>query len=127
MRRFRTWEWPLLCRSVHARSGRPVVPCCHAAPALLLPCPGMWGYWSTDGLGLFEYMLLAEELGAVPVWVVNNGGWVGGWVGGWQEAGSVLSSPRQLHAVGVLCCQSLLRHCSPSSPPLPPAPPFCQA
>ncbi|PSC72825.1 Alpha-L-arabinofuranosidase 1 isoform B [Micractinium conductrix] len=33
----------------------------------------MWGYWSTDGLGLFEYMLLAEELGAVPVWVVNNG------------------------------------------------------
>ncbi|EFN58711.1 hypothetical protein CHLNCDRAFT_140355 [Chlorella variabilis] len=34
---------------------------------------GMWGYWSTDGLGLFEYLLLAEELGAEPVWVVNNG------------------------------------------------------
>ena len=33
----------------------------------------MWGYWSTDGLGLFEYMLLAEELGAEPVWVINNG------------------------------------------------------
>ncbi|CAL8462764.1 g2297 [Coccomyxa elongata] len=32
-----------------------------------------WGYWSTDGLGLYEYMLLAEELGAEPVWVVNNG------------------------------------------------------
>ena len=42
----------------------------------------MWGYWSTDGLGLFEYLLLAEELGAQPIWVVNNGGWVGGWVGG---------------------------------------------
>ena len=25
------------------------------------------------GLGLFEYMQLAEELGAEPVWVVNNG------------------------------------------------------
>jgi len=33
----------------------------------------LWGYWSTDGLGLFEYMLLAEELGAEPVWVVNSG------------------------------------------------------
>ncbi|EIE26157.1 glycoside hydrolase, partial [Coccomyxa subellipsoidea C-169] len=33
----------------------------------------IWGYWSTDGLGLYEYMLLAEELGAEPVWVVNNG------------------------------------------------------
>lgn len=33
-----------------------------------------WGYWSTDGLGLFEYLLLSEELGAEPVWVVNNGG-----------------------------------------------------
>ena len=34
---------------------------------------GVWGYWSSDGLGLFEYMLLAEELGAEPIWVVNNG------------------------------------------------------
>lgn len=33
----------------------------------------LWGYWSTDGLGLFEYMLLAEELRAEPVWVLNNG------------------------------------------------------
>ncbi|KAL4458046.1 hypothetical protein ABPG75_012911 [Micractinium tetrahymenae] len=33
----------------------------------------MWGYWSTDGLGVFEYLLLAEELGAEPIWVVNNG------------------------------------------------------
>lgn len=34
---------------------------------------GVWGYWSTDGLGLFEYMLLVEELRTEPIWVVNNG------------------------------------------------------
>lgn len=34
---------------------------------------GVWGYWSTDGLGLFEYMLLVEELQAEAVWVINNG------------------------------------------------------
>lgn len=33
----------------------------------------LWGYWSTDGLGLFEYMQLTEELGAAPVWVINSG------------------------------------------------------
>lgn len=33
----------------------------------------VWGYWSNDGLGLYEYLLLAEELGAEPVWVVNSG------------------------------------------------------
>ena len=33
----------------------------------------LWGYWSTDGLGLFEYMTLAEELEAEAVWVVNTG------------------------------------------------------
>ncbi|KAK9814829.1 hypothetical protein WJX72_012237 [[Myrmecia] bisecta] len=27
----------------------------------------IWGYWSTDGLGLFEYMQLSEELGAEPL------------------------------------------------------------
>ena len=25
------------------------------------------------GLGLYEYMLLSEELGAEPIWVINNG------------------------------------------------------
>ncbi|KAK2080720.1 hypothetical protein QBZ16_000574 [Prototheca wickerhamii] len=34
---------------------------------------GQWGYWSTDGLGLYEYMQLAEELDTEPVWVINNG------------------------------------------------------
>lgn len=34
---------------------------------------GVWGYWSTDGLGLFEYMQLAEALAAEPVWVLSAG------------------------------------------------------
>lgn len=33
----------------------------------------LWGYWSDDGLGVFEYMVLVEELGTEPVWVINNG------------------------------------------------------
>ena len=35
----------------------------------------LWGYWSDDGLGLFEYMHLVEELGpeTEAVWVINNG------------------------------------------------------
>ena len=34
---------------------------------------GVWSYYSTDGLGLFEYLLLAEELNAEPIWVINAG------------------------------------------------------
>ncbi|KAL3133328.1 aspartate-semialdehyde dehydrogenase-like protein, variant 2 [Trebouxia sp. C0009 RCD-2024] len=34
---------------------------------------GPWQYWSTDGLGVFEYFQLAEALDAEPVWVINNG------------------------------------------------------
>ncbi|KAL2501998.1 Alpha-L-arabinofuranosidase 1 [Forsythia ovata] len=33
----------------------------------------VWKYWTDDGLGYFEYLQLAEDLGAVPVWVFNNG------------------------------------------------------
>eukprot|EP00117_Sycon_ciliatum_P025329 scpid43084/ scgid5079/ Alpha-L-arabinofuranosidase 1; Beta-D-xylosidase len=33
----------------------------------------LWGYWSDDGLGFYEYMILCELLGADPVWVINNG------------------------------------------------------
>lgn len=33
----------------------------------------LWGYWNTDGMGMFEYLLLAEELETEPVWVANNG------------------------------------------------------
>jgi len=33
----------------------------------------VWGYWSTDGLGFYEYLQLCELLGTEPVWVINNG------------------------------------------------------
>lgn len=33
----------------------------------------VWMYWTDDGLGYFEFLQLAEDLGAVPVWVINNG------------------------------------------------------
>ncbi|PKA48141.1 Alpha-L-arabinofuranosidase 1 [Apostasia shenzhenica] len=33
----------------------------------------VWKYWTDDGLGYFEFLLLAEDLGASPVWVVNCG------------------------------------------------------
>uniref|UniRef100_A0A7C9AJM5 non-reducing end alpha-L-arabinofuranosidase n=1 Tax=Opuntia streptacantha TaxID=393608 RepID=A0A7C9AJM5_OPUST len=33
----------------------------------------VWYYWTDDGIGYFEFLLLAEDLGAAPVWVINNG------------------------------------------------------
>ncbi|XP_020219901.1 alpha-L-arabinofuranosidase 1 [Cajanus cajan] len=33
----------------------------------------MWGYWSDDGFGFLEYLQLAEDLGAMPIWVFNAG------------------------------------------------------
>lgn len=33
----------------------------------------VWNYWTDDGLGYYEFLLLAEDLGAAPVWVINNG------------------------------------------------------
>ncbi len=35
---------------------------------------GFWGYYSTDGLGYFEYLRLAEDLGADPIFCLNPGG-----------------------------------------------------
>jgi len=32
-----------------------------------------WGYWSSDGLGFHEYLQLCEDLGALPLFVVNCG------------------------------------------------------
>jgi alpha-L-arabinofuranosidase len=32
-----------------------------------------WGYRSTDGLGMFEYLQMCEDLGAEPLFVVNCG------------------------------------------------------
>ncbi|GFY82741.1 alpha-L-arabinofuranosidase 2 [Actinidia rufa] len=33
----------------------------------------VWKYWTDDGLGYFEFLQLAEDLGSSPVWVFNNG------------------------------------------------------
>ncbi|XP_066334673.1 alpha-L-arabinofuranosidase 1-like isoform X2 [Miscanthus floridulus] len=33
----------------------------------------VWNYWTDDGLGFYEFLLLAEDLGALPVWVFNAG------------------------------------------------------
>ncbi|KAF5182580.1 Alpha-l-arabinofuranosidase [Thalictrum thalictroides] len=33
----------------------------------------VWMYWTDDGLGYYEFLQLAEDLGTAPVWVVNNG------------------------------------------------------
>jgi hypothetical protein len=68
-------HWSRALHSLHPAS--PPLICPHPPlpppPPPLYHCTGVWGYWSTDGLGLFEYMLLAEELGTEPVWVINNG------------------------------------------------------
>lgn len=33
----------------------------------------IWSYWTDDGLGYFEFLQLAEDLGASPIWVLNSG------------------------------------------------------
>ncbi|XP_020219687.1 alpha-L-arabinofuranosidase 1-like [Cajanus cajan] len=33
----------------------------------------VWSYWTDDGLGYFEGLQLAEDIGAKPLWVFNNG------------------------------------------------------
>ncbi|KAH6794521.1 alpha-L-arabinofuranosidase 1 [Perilla frutescens var. hirtella] len=33
----------------------------------------VWQYWTDDGLGYFEFLQIAEDLGALPVWVFNIG------------------------------------------------------
>lgn len=38
-----------------------------------------WGYRTSDGLGFHEYLQLAEDLGAKPLYVVNVGIWHGGY------------------------------------------------
>ncbi|MCD8202923.1 MAG: carbohydrate binding domain-containing protein [Prevotella sp.] len=37
-----------------------------------------WGYRTTDGLGFHEYLQLAEDIGAKPLYVCNIGIWHGG-------------------------------------------------
>lgn len=33
----------------------------------------VWKYWTDDALGHFEFLQLAEDLGALPIWVFNSG------------------------------------------------------
>ncbi|XP_006663784.2 alpha-L-arabinofuranosidase 1-like [Oryza brachyantha] len=33
----------------------------------------VWNYWTDDGLGYYEFLQLAEDLGASPIWVFNAG------------------------------------------------------
>uniref|UniRef100_A0ACD5ZWE3 Uncharacterized protein n=1 Tax=Avena sativa TaxID=4498 RepID=A0ACD5ZWE3_AVESA len=33
----------------------------------------VWNYWTDDGLGYYEFLQLAEDLGAEPIWVINAG------------------------------------------------------
>ncbi|CAM0874365.1 unnamed protein product [Alopecurus aequalis] len=33
----------------------------------------VWNYWTDDGLGYYEFLQLAEDLGAEPIWVFNAG------------------------------------------------------
>jgi hypothetical protein len=58
-----------------------------------------WGYRTSDGLGFHEYLQLAEDIGAKPLYVVNVGIWHGGftpvdslqpWI---QEASTPWSMP----------------------------------
>lgn len=37
-----------------------------------------WGYRTSDGMGFHEYLQLAEDIGAKPLYVVNAGIWHGG-------------------------------------------------
>ena len=75
---------------------------------------------SAAGLGLFEYMQLAEELGAEPVWVINNGvahadsvpatdiqPWVQvGAVAAACNAAALAASGLRLSAVAIQSCQT---------------------
>ena len=33
----------------------------------------VWGYWTDDGLGMYEFLKMAEDTGAKPLLVVNSG------------------------------------------------------
>ncbi|KAG2614695.1 hypothetical protein PVAP13_3NG010800 [Panicum virgatum] len=33
----------------------------------------VWNYWTDDGLGYYEFLQLAEDLDALPIWVFNAG------------------------------------------------------
>ncbi len=47
-----------------------------------------WGYWSTDGMGLDEYLQMAEEVGASPILAV----YAGYTLGGTSDTGTTLTN-----------------------------------
>src|SRR6476620_29259 len=50
-----------------------------------------WGYWSTDGMGLDEYLEMAEEVGAQPILAV----YAGYTLNGTSDTGAVLTADVQ--------------------------------
>eukprot|EP00727_Mastigamoeba_balamuthi_P007028 m51a1_g2946 putative alpha-l-arabinofuranosidase (653) ;mRNA; r:619613-621785 len=52
------WDWKKTIGAAESRSG-------HMNDA--------WGYWTNDGLGMFEYLILCEALGAAPQMSVFTG------------------------------------------------------
>lgn len=57
------FRWKRTIGSIEQREGHPNV---------------NWGYRTSDGIGYHEYLQLAEDLGAKPLFVVNVGIWHGG-------------------------------------------------
>ena len=58
-----TWQWKRTIGPIEQRHGH---------------MSNNWHYWSSDGLGFDEYLQLAEDMGAAPLFVVNVGlghGW----------------------------------------------------
>ena len=58
-----TWQWKRTIGPIEQRHGH---------------MSNNWHYWSSDGLGFDEYLQLAEDMGAAPLFVINVGlghGW----------------------------------------------------
>ena len=58
-----TWQWKRTIGPIEQRHGH---------------MSNNWHYWSSDGLGFDEYLQLAEDMGAAPLFVINIGlghGW----------------------------------------------------
>ena len=58
-----TWQWKRTIGPIEQRRGH---------------MSYNWNYWSSDGLGFDEYLQLAEDMGAAPLFVINVGlghGW----------------------------------------------------
>merc|ERR1719506_2352546 len=52
------WYWKKTLGPIHERPGH---------------MNDVWGYWTDDGLGMEEYLQMADDVGAIPLVVVNSG------------------------------------------------------